>query len=421
MSEYKKLENAKAEIVCEIDKDVWAKAQEKAFNKAASKVQIKGFRKGQAPKNLVRQAISENNVMLDAVEALAQDALTSCIKEHNVELIDRPELKIEKMTPEQCVLVFTCPVKPDVVLGEYKNLGYEVAEPEVADGEIDAEINMQRERKADLELKEEGEVEMGDTAVIDFEGFKDGVAFPGGKGDNYDLEIGSHSFIPGFEEQLVGMKSEETKDIEVTFPENYQAEELKGAAATFKVTVHEIKKKVLPELDDEFVKTLAIENVNTAEELKEHYRKQIRDRKYRDAEADANNKLLEKLAENCFVEVPAVMVDEEVDNAIRNYESQFAQQGVTLADYLKITGQEMEAFKESQRESAEKRVKMELILEAIAKAEGLEPTEEDLEKEYQRWADAYGMKVEDIKSVLNADMLKEDLLRSLAMDFVKTH
>ncbi|MBQ1477931.1 MAG: trigger factor [Erysipelotrichaceae bacterium] len=421
MSEYKKIENAKAEITCEIDKDVWAKAQEKAFHKIAQRVEIKGFRKGQAPKNLVKQAVSENSILLDAVEAIAQQTLEDCIKEHEVELIDRPELKIDKLSPEACTLVFECPVKPDVVLGQYKELGYEVPEQTVSDEEIQLEIDTQLNRKADLELKEDGEVEMGDTAVIDFEGFKDGVAFPGGKGENYDLGIGSHSFIPGFEEQLVGMKSEESKDITLTFPEDYQAEDLAGQEAVFKVTVHEIKKKVLPELNDEFVKSLALENVNTVDELKEHFRKQIMDRKVNDATSTATNQLMDKLAENTVIDIPEVMINEEVENSIRNYESQFNQQGVTLNDFLKITNQTMESFREAQKESAEKRVKMDLILEAIAKAENLAPTDEDVEKEYQRWADAYGMKVEDIKSVLNADMLKKDLLKSLALDFVKTH
>lgn len=421
MSEYKKIENAKAEITCEIDKDVWAKAQEKAFHKIAQRVEIKGFRKGQAPKNLVKQAVSENSILLDAVEAIAQQTLEDCIKEHEVELIDRPELKIDKLSPEACTLVFECPVKPDVVLGQYKELGYEVPEQTVSDEEIQLEIDTQLNRKADLELKEDGEVEMGDTAVIDFEGFKDGVAFPGGKGENYDLGIGSHSFIPGFEEQLVGMKSEESKDITLTFPEDYQAEDLAGQEVVFKVTVHEIKKKVLPELNDEFVKSLALENVNTVDELKEHFRKQIMDRKVNDATSTATNQLMDKLAENTVIDIPEVMINEEVENSIRNYESQFNQQGVTLNDFLKITNQTMESFREAQKESAEKRVKMDLILEAIAKAENLAPTDEDVEKEYQRWADAYGMKVEDIKSVLNADMLKKDLLKSLALDFVKTH
>jgi len=217
------------------------------------------------------------------------------------------------------------------------------------------------------------------------------------------------------------MKSEESKDITLTFPEDYQAEDLAGQEVVFKVTVHEIKKKVLPELNDEFVKSLALENVNTVDELKEHFRKQIMDRKVNDATSTATNQLMDKLAENTVIDIPEVMINEEVENSIRNYESQFNQQGVTLNDFLKITNQTMESFREAQKESAEKRVKMDLILEAIAKAENLSPTDEDVEKEYQRWADAYGMKVEDIKSVLNADMLKKDLLKSLALDFVKTH
>ena len=268
MSEYRKIENAKAELICTLDQEEWKKAQETAFRKLAAKVEIKGFRKGQAPRHLAEKYVNHNEVLLDAAEALAQETLNKAVEEHNVILIDRPSLKIDEMTDEKCVLNFECPVYPDVTLGDYKSLEYKPEEVTVDEKEIDDQIADLLNRKADLELKEDGEVEDGDTTVIDFEGFLDGTAFEGGKGDNYDLVIGSHSFIPGFEEQLIGMKSEETKDITVTFPEDYHAEDLKGKEAVFKVTVHEIKKKVLPELNDEFVAEQKIENVNTVEELR---------------------------------------------------------------------------------------------------------------------------------------------------------
>ena len=269
MSEYKKIENAKAELTCTLDGDAWAKAKEAAFKKLAAKVEIKGFRKGQAPKHLAEKYINHNEVLIDAAEALAQGTLDAAVKEHDVTLIDRPELKIDEINDDKCVMTFVCPVLPDVKLGDYKAIEYKVEEVKVDDKEIDDQIADLLDRKADLELKEDGEVEDGDTAVIDFEGFLNDVPFDGGKGENYDLVIGSHSFIPGFEEQLIGMKSEETKDINVTFPDNYQAENLKGKETRFTVTVHEIKKKVLPELNDEFVKELKYDGVNTVDELRD--------------------------------------------------------------------------------------------------------------------------------------------------------
>ena len=253
MSEYKKIENAKAEVKCTLDGDRWADAQKSCFKKLAAKVEVKGFRKGQAPKNLVEKYVSHQEVLLNAAESLAQQALEDAIKEHDIQLIDRPSLKVDEINDEKCVLTFECAVSPDVKLGDYKSIEYKVEEVKVEDKDVDDDIAKLLDRKADLELVEDGAVENGYTAVIDFEGFVDGVAFDGGKGENYDLVIGSNTFIPGFEEQLVGMKAEETKDINVKFPDDYQAENLKGKDATFKVTVHEIKKKVLPELTDEFV------------------------------------------------------------------------------------------------------------------------------------------------------------------------
>jgi len=254
MSEYKKIENAKAELVCTLEGDDWKKAIESSFKKLAAKVEVKGFRKGQAPKNLVEKYVSHNEVLIEAAESLAQNALNNAIDEHDVKLIDRPELKLDEINDDKCVMTFVCPVYPDVKLGDYKKIKYKVEEVKVEDQEVDDQIANLLNRKADLELKEDGEVEDGDTAVIDYEGFIDDVAFEGGKDENHDLVIGSNTFIPGFEEQLIGMKAEESKDINVKFPKDYHAADLKGKDAVFKVTVHEIKKKVLPVLDDEFVK-----------------------------------------------------------------------------------------------------------------------------------------------------------------------
>lgn len=419
MSEYKKIENAKAELTCTLEGEEWKKAQETAFRKLAAKVEIKGFRKGQAPRHLTEKYVNHNEVLLDAAEALAQEALNKAVDEHNVTLIDRPSLKVDEMTDEKCVLTFECPVYPDVTLGDYKNLGYKVEEVKIEDKEVDDQIADLLNRKADLELKEDGEVEDGDTTVIDFEGFLDGVAFEGGKGENYDLVIGSHSFIPGFEEQLIGMKAEETKDINVTFPEDYHASDLKGKEAVFKVTVHEIKKKVLPELNDEFVAEQKIENVNTVEELRNYTKENLSKRKESEALNKAENDLMDKLVEITESEIPEVMVNSELDMMVQNYEQRMMQQGLSLKQFLDITKQSMDDLRNSMKEDAIKRLKINLALDEIAKKENVEVLEEDLNAEYQKMADMYGMDVEEVKKYVPDSTLKDDLRLQKALDLLK--
>ena len=419
MSEYKKTESAKAELTCTLEGEAWEKAKEAAFRKLASKVEIKGFRKGQAPKHLAEKYISHNEVLLDAAEALAQSALDEGVKEHDVTLIDRPELKIDELTDEKCVMTFVCPVVPDVELGDYKSLNYSVEEVKAEETEINDQIADLLNRKADLELKEEGEVEDGDTTVIDFEGFLDDVPFEGGKGENYDLVIGSHSFIPGFEEQLIGMKPEETKDIMVTFPEDYQAENLKGKECRFTVTVHEIKKKVLPELNDDFVKELKYENVNTVEELKEFTKENILKKKESDAKNKAESDLMDQLAEITKVEIPEVMLKSELDSMIQNYESRMMQQGISLAQFLQITNQSIDDLRDSMKDDAAKRIRINLALDEIAKSEDVKVEQVDVDKEFENMSQMYSMPVEEIKKYVPEDTLKDDLRLQKALELLK--
>ena len=341
------------------------------------------------------------------------------MKEHDVTLIDRPELKIDEINDDKCVMTFVCPVLPDVKLGDYKAIEYKVEEVKVDDKEIDDQIADLLDRKADLELKEDGEVEDGDTAVIDFEGFLNDVPFDGGKGENYDLVIGSHSFIPGFEEQLIGMKSEETKDINVTFPENYQAENLKGKETRFTVTVHEIKKKVLPELNDEFVKELKYDGVNTVDELRNYTKDNLAKRKESEAANKAESDLMDKIAEITEVEIPEVMVKSELDNMIQNYEARMMQQGLSLAQFLKITNQTVDQLRDSMKDDANKRIKINLALDQIAKSENVTVNDEDLNSEYDKMAEMYGMPVDDVKKYVPADTLKDDLRMQKALDLLK--
>ena len=421
MSEYIKNESGKADIVSVIEGEIWQKAKEHAFNKLAKNVQIKGFRKGQAPKNLVKKYVNDGEVLLNACEDLAQNCLIEAVDEHKVELIARPELKIDEINEDKCVMRFVCQIKPDVNLGEYKGLGYKVEEVVVSEDEINEEIEGVRQRKADLELKEDGEVVEGDTVVIDFEGFKDGVAFEGGKGENFDLEIGSHRFVPGFEEQLIGMKSEEEKEINITFPEDYQAEDLKGQDVIFKVKVHEIKQKVLPEVNEEFIKELKLPNVNNEEELREFYKNKAIDKKTVEATNKATEELMDKLANSCEIDIPEVMIENELENMTYDYDRRLQSQGLSLAQLLQMTNQSIDDFKNGQKDAARNKVKMNLILEEIAKVENLQASEEELDNEYQKLADMYGMKIEEIKPMIDPEALKYDLKLSKALDFVKNN
>ena len=419
MSEVKKIENAKVELTCTVDGDKWKDAQKKAFKKLASNLEVKGFRKGQVPETIVKKHISLEQIQFEAAQDVAQDALLEGIKENELDLIDRPELNVNSINEDKCELKFTCAVTPDVKLGDYKNLEYKVEDVSVTDGDVEAELDKLKEQKAELEIKEDGAVEDGDIAVIDFEGFKDGVAFEGGKGENYDLKIGSNSFIPGFEEQLIGMKSGEEKDINVTFPEDYHVEDLKGQAVVFKIKLHEIKKKVLGTIDDELVKDLKINDVNTVDELKNYIKDNLLKNKKYEAENKALEELLNKLVEGCEIDVPEVMISNEENQMVQDYAQRFVQQGVTMDQFLKITGQTIEQLKENFKPEAIKRIKTTLCLAEISKVEKLEATAEDIEKGYDDLAKQYNIPVEEVKKYVTDDQIKSDLKVQKALDFLK--
>ncbi|MDY5653826.1 MAG: trigger factor [Erysipelotrichaceae bacterium] len=419
MSEIKKVENAKVEITSVVDGEKWAEAYNKAFNKLAAKTSIDGFRKGKAPKNILKKVINPQSVCYEAVDEIAQSVLEEAIKEHNVELIDRPELNLGTVNETSCTFIFTCPVPPDVELGDYKNLGYHVEEVSVTDGDVEAELDKLKEQKAELEIKEEGELENGDISVIDYEGFKDGVPFEGGKGENFELTIGSGQFIPGFEEQLIGMKTEEEKEINVTFPENYHVEELKGQPVIFKVKLHEIKKKVLPELDEELIKDLKIENVNTLDELKEYYRANLLKSRKDWAENKALDEAINKLVEEAAVEIPEVMINSMCDNMINEYGQQFMAQGLSMEQFRSMFGENVDGLRNAFRPEAEKRVKTNLCLNKLAELENLNVDAEDLEKYYSDLAETYSMPVEDVKKYIPESNAKEDLKVRKALDFIR--
>ena len=419
MTTVNKIESGKVELNCKIEGQNWKDACKKAFNKLSKNLEVKGFRKGQVPENIVKQHISDQQVYFEACEAIAQETLINAIKETDVELIDRPELKMGDINENECNIIFVCPVIPDVKLGDYSSIKYEVADVAVDDSEVNSELERYREQKANLELKEDGTLENGEVGVIDFEGFKDGVAFEGGKGENFELTIGSGQFIPGFEEKLIGMKSEEERDIDVTFPENYHVDDLKGKPVVFKVKLHEIKKKVLPELNEEFVKSLKLDKVETVDQFKDHVKNSLLDSKKYEAENKASEKLVEDLITKIEVDIPEKMIENEKDSIVSDYAQRLMSQGIQLDQFLKMTGQDVKSFKEGFKDEAVKRIKTTLALKEIAKKESLTATAEEIEEDFKKLADQYKMKIEEIKKYIDESQIKSDLTLRKALDFLK--
>lgn len=412
-------EKSTGELLVTVEGEAWEAAKKKALNKIVKNANIPGFRKGKVPVSMIKKQFGEKAILAEAADACANNAFQEAIKEHNIVLVDRATMDIETLEADKVVYKFICTVKPEVKLGEYKNLAVAKAAVEVSDADVEAEVAKLAEKKAELVLKEEGTVANGDTAVIDFEGFKDGVPFAGGKAENYSLVIGSGTFIPGFEEQVLGMGIEETKDLNVTFPENYGAAELAGQPVVFKVTVHEIKTKVLPELNDELVKSASIEGVETLEAYREYTKENLV--KKAEAEADRNfeNDVLTAICDGAEVEIPEVMINEETDRLISDFAQRLAQQGFSLEQFSQMTGQTEESLRADMRIDAEAKVKVTLVLEAIAKAENMDASEEDLEKEFANIAEMYGMPVEQVKQYIQAEMLANDIKNRKALDFVK--
>ena len=421
MADYKKIEDGKVELTSEVNGEKWKEALKKAFDKLSKKLEIKGFRKGQVPASLAKKYITDEATWYEAANELSNDAFKEALEEHNVELIDQASMDLKEINAEGVKMVFACPVKPDVKLGDYKSLKYEVEKVEVSDEDVQNSINSTLEKKADLELKEDGSVEDGDITVIDFEGFKDGVAFDGGKAENYESTIGSHSFIPGFEEAMIGMKTEETKDINVTFPEDYHVEDLKGAPVVFKVTVHEIKKKVLPELNDEFVSELKIDGVNTVDEYKEYVKKDLTDSRTKAAENKAEQDIVKKFADCCEVNIPESMIDREAEQLMNEQAQRLAYQGISFDQYLKMLNMSKEDVKKEFVPTAKERVKTTLCLEELAKAEKIDPSEDDINKYYEDMSKAYGMEVDEVKKYVPVDTVTNDVKLQKALDSLKNN
>ena len=417
-TEWELKEKSTGTMTVTVDGEDWKKAVDKAFRKLGSKAEIKGFRKGQVPAKMLEKIIPERERWIEAVNDNANEWLRAGLDDKKLEPISRPMLDVKDMNADHVAVTYDFAVRPEVEMGEYKGLDYTVADSEVSDDELNAELDRMRKQYADMEVKD-GEAADGDTVNINYEGFRDGVAFEGGKAENYNLTLGSHSFIPGFEEGLVGVKAGEDKELNLTFPEDYYHEDLRGASVVFKVHVNEVKHEVLPALDDDFAKDVNAPGVENVEDLKKLVKDRLASSKKSKAEDEAEEKLIDQLIAAEKVDLPEVMIDNEVEDMVSNRENYFKQQGLTLDMYLKYTGSDLDAFKKSLRPDAERTVRMRLALEKIAELEKLEPTDEDYEKEYKNIADAYQMDIDTVKKLVDKSYITEGLRSQLAMDFVK--
>jgi len=399
--------------------DVWQKAQEKAFKKLAKEVQVAGFRKGQAPENLVRKQVGGQKILIEAVDYVANEAYTLGLKEQELVPIASPTLDVEKFTTEEATLVFHVTVNPEVTLGEYKGLEVDRQYVTVDDEEVLERLQKMQDEHAELVIKEDGEVVLGDTAVIDFEGFKDGVAFEGGKGENHPLEIGSNTFIPGFEEQLIGLRKDDEKEIDVTFPQDYGSPDLAGQAVTFKVKIQDIKSRVVPQLNDDFAKDVNAEGVDTLEQLKEKLHHDIEHEKQHQADEAFDNSLISQVVEGATVEIPDVLVEEETNAMFEDFKRRLQQQGFSLEMYTQITGQDETFLKEQISKDAENKVKVRLVLHAVAKKEDLNASEEEIEHEFTHIASTYNMEIEKVKEMISGDAIAYDLKLKKAFELIK--
>lgn len=390
-----------------------------AFNKVKGNLNVPGFRKGKVSRQVFNRMYGEEALYEDALNAVLPEAYEAAVKEAGIDPVSQPKIDVDSMEKGQdWVIKAEVTVKPEVKLGDYKELTVEKQDREVTEEDVDARIKREQEAQAELVIKEDEAAENGDTVVIDFEGFLGEETFEGGKGENYSLELGSNSFIPGFEDQLVGVKAGESKEVNVTFPEDYQAEDLAGKDAVFKVTVHEVKAKELPELDDEFAKDVD-DSVETLAELKEKYRKELTETKEKAAEDAKDEAAIRQAVENAeIVELPHSMVHDEVHRSMDEFLNNMQRQGISPEMYYQLTGSTEADLHQQFEGEAETRVKTNLVIEAIAKAEGLEATEEDIEKEIQELSEAYNMPVDQIKRVLTEDMLKHYITMKKAVEIV---
>ena len=412
-----KLEKSMVELQFSIDAETFKAAVNNAFKREGKKYAIPGFRKGKAPRHMIEKMYGSDIFHYDAVNDLFPEAYEAAVKEAKIDVVGRPDPEVVSMSEaDGVVLKVKVAVKPEVELGEYAGLTVTKEAKNVNEADVDAEVKRMQDRNGRL-LTREGAAENGDTVDIDFEGFVDGKAFEGGKAEHYSLVLGSGSFIPGFEDQVVGHSAGEEFDVNVKFPEEYGAAELAGKDATFKIKLHEVKYKELPALDDDFAKDVS--EYDTLDELKDSIRNNIKTNLDKQAEQKVENDLMDQVITNMKADIPDAMVDSRIDELVQDFEYRISQQGLKLADYLKYMDMNIEQFRAQFKEQADKQVKMRLAMEAIVAKEGITASDEEFEEEVKRIADAYKMEADKVKSIVDAAAVKADLAINKAIDFVK--
>lgn len=400
-TKWEKVENNQAVLTVEVEAEQVDRALDAAFKKVVKKVNVPGFRKGKVPRRIFEARFGVEALYQDALDILLPEAYGQAISESGIEPVDRPEVDIEQMERgKNLIFKATVTVKPEVKLGQYKGLEVEPKDFQVKDEDVDAELKRMQERHAELYVVEDGTVEKGDIILLDFEGFQDGVPFEGGKAENYSLEVGSNTFVEGFEDQLIGLAKGVEKEIQVTFPEEYHSPNLAGKDAVFKVKVNEIKRKNLPELDDEFAKDVS--EFDTFEELKADVRKKLEDKAARDKDTYIREQLVLKAAENAEIDIPQVMIEHEIDHMVNEFAQRLQFQGLSLEAYYQFSGMDENSLRDQFREDATKRVRTSLTLEAIAKAEGITATEEDVTAELNKLAETYNRPADELRKIFAA-------------------
>lgn len=416
--EVTKLENSQTNITLSFSGEEWANAQKKAFNKLANNVEVQGFRKGHAPENLVRQKINQAQVLNDAIDVVLQPAYEQVLKEEKLVPFVQPEVEVTKISESELEVIIKITTAPEVTLGSYKGLKVAREAVEVTKEEIDAEIARLCANNAELIVKDT-EAKLGDTTVIDFKGFVDGKEFDGGSAENFALELGSNQFVPGFEEQLVGTKAGESKDVVVTFPTQY-VPELAGKEATFKVTVNEVKEKKVPELNEDLVAELNYEGVKTVEDLTNKVSADVKTKKENQAKNAQIEEILKQIRESSTISIGEKIIEKEVESMKENFKKQVEQNGLTIDQYYQITGQKEEDTVKSMRAQAELNLKNFLVISEISKLENIKVEPKELDAEYQKIADQYGMDVAKVKEILGpqSQQLASDIHQRKIIDFL---
>ncbi|MCT3449544.1 trigger factor [Limosilactobacillus fermentum] len=409
----------KGTLTFDIDTETIQKGIDHAFTRTQKRISVPGFRKGHVPRTIFNQMYGEESLYQDALNDVLPDAYEAAIKEAGIEPVDQPQVNVESMEKGQpWTLTATVAVKPEVTLGDYKGMEVPEQDTSVSDADVDSELENKRQQQAELVLKEDEAAADGDTVVIDYEGSVDGEKFDGGSADNYSLVLGSGSFIPGFEDQLVGHKAGEDVDVNVTFPEDYHAKDLAGKDALFKVKIHEVKEKQLPELDDEFAKDVD-EDVETLAELKDKVKKQLQDQKEAAAKAAIEDAAIEAAVANAETEeIPQAMLDDDTNRQLQQYLAGMQQQGINPQMYFQITNTMEDDLRKQFADDAAKRVKTNLVLEAVVKDANLNATDEDVQNEIADLAKQYGMDEEAVSKALTRDMLEHDIEIKKAVDLI---